>query len=106
MQISTLIASLKAIAGVEGIPCRSIVLSRTEFGSSGQSVYELDSKDSRVRFIGAGWLSSAITTGTYVTTATVGDIFEITYYGTGINLLTQPTATARSSSITISFLFT
>ena len=93
--------SLKAIAGVERIPCRSIALSRTEFGPAGQPVFELDSKDSRVRFIGSGWFSSNGVAGGYITTLTVGDILEITYYGTGLNILTQPTASNRSSSITI-----
>ncbi|CAB4125818.1 hypothetical protein UFOVP53_240 [uncultured Caudovirales phage] len=79
--------SLKAIAGVERIPCRSIVQSRTEFGSAGEPVYELDSKDSRIRFIGV-WTQTSAASGSQIYSASVVSYAEIIFYGTGLNLLT------------------
>lgn len=77
--------SLKAIAGVERVMCRSLSLIRDEFGVNGEPVYELDNKDSRFRFVGE-WLISA-TSGTVVYTTNISSFLEVTFYGTGLNNL-------------------
>lgn len=94
-------ASLKAIAGVERIPFRGITLIRTEFGSAGEPVWELESKDSRVRFVGAGWISSSTTHGNYQTTTSQVDYVELVFYGTGLNLLMGPVASSADFRATI-----
>jgi hypothetical protein len=78
--------SLKAIAGIERIPVRGIVQSRTEFGSVGEAVWELDSKDSRIRFVG-NWISANSANGNYITNNLATDYVEVTFYGTGLNYL-------------------
>ncbi len=79
-------ASLKAIAGVERVMTRSIVLSLKEFGSNGEQVFEIDSKDSRIRFVG-NWFQNSNAYGNYIHTNTVGDYVEVSFYGTGLNSL-------------------
>lgn len=79
--------NLKAIAGVERIMCRSIVQSRTEFGSNGEPVFELDSKESRIRFVGSAWISSNDVNGSKIYSNVIGDSVEVVFYGTGLNML-------------------
>ena len=80
--------SLKAVAGVERIMVRSANKLNTEYGPNGESVYEADNKDARIRFVGSGWAGSTSTNGTRATSGTVGDYVEITFYGTGLNFIT------------------
>lgn len=81
-------STLKAIAGVERIRTASINLLQNEFGASGERVWEADSKDARVRFVG-NWANLSGTTGSAPTTANIGDYIEIHFYGTGLNLVTR-----------------
>jgi hypothetical protein len=79
--------SLKAIAGVERIHVKGINRLQNEFGPNGEQVWEADNKDSRIRFVG-GWLNSSATYGSYIpSSASISDFLEITFYGTGLNLL-------------------
>jgi hypothetical protein len=80
--------SLKAIAGVERIHTKSILLLSNEFGSTNEQVHEIDTKDSRIRFVG-DWVNTSSTTGSGITTTTIGHYIEVTFYGTGFNLLTR-----------------
>lgn len=80
-------ASLKAIAGVERVMTRSLNLIRDEFGANGEPVYEVSSKETRLRLVGSGWSSISNTDGTRISSSTVGDFSEITFYGTGLNIL-------------------
>lgn len=92
--------SLKAIAGVERVTVRGLELLRSEFGGSGGPIYEASNKDSRIRF-GGMWSSASNAAGTGVITTTVGDYVEISFYGTGLNILTQLDSNARDNRATI-----
>lgn len=84
---ATIDNALKAIAGIERVVFKSTALIRNEFGSNGEQVFELDNKDSRVRFVGS-WTGITGSSGNITRTLTVGDYVEISFYGTGLNLLT------------------
>jgi hypothetical protein len=92
--------SLKAIMGVERVPFRSIALSRTEFGSAGEPVFELDNKDSRIRFVGSP-TQLADTNGTRIRLANTNDTVEISFYGTGLNLLSLNFGASLDFRITV-----
>jgi hypothetical protein len=79
---------LSALMGVVRVPFKGIKLLNKEFGASGEQVYELESKDSRVRFVGTGWAQlSDITYGNRVRSLLTNDYIEMTFYGTGLNIL-------------------
>lgn len=81
--------NLKASFGVERIHVKSINELNNEFGPNGEAVYEAQNKDARIRFVG-DWKNTSSTNGAYVGISTAADTFsfvEITFYGTGLNLL-------------------
>lgn len=94
--------SLKAIAGVERIHVRGINLLQNEFGPAGEQVFEADNKDSRIRFVG-GWSNTSGTSGPLAQTvgSVVGDFVEITYYGTGLNLIALSDTSTGDYRVTI-----
>jgi hypothetical protein len=80
--------NMKVSGGTERIDISSISLLDNEFGPGGEQVYEIQSKDSRIRLVG-GWDMGAGTNGVSAvnTSKIVTDFIEITFFGTGINLL-------------------
>lgn len=63
------------------------VLIPSEKGPNGESVFKALNDDlNRVRFVG-NWLNQITITGPRPESQTVGDFVEVTFYGTGINLL-------------------
>lgn len=92
--------SLKAIAGVERVHVKGINLLQNEFGPNGERVWEPENKDTRIRFVG-GWLSKNDPSGSRVETNTLNDYIEITFYGTGLNILTGFNAVALDHRVVI-----
>jgi hypothetical protein len=92
---------LQAVMGVERIPCRSINLLQKEFGVNGEQVWELESKDARVRFVGSGWVAVQDINGGRIQSASLTDFIEISYYGTGLNLLANYFSSSMSAFITV-----
>lgn len=92
-KIADLENNLKASFGVERVHTNSIIKKDKETGPNGEVVWELSNKDSRVRFVG-DWSSASATDGTYAN-AQPNAYIEITFYGTGLNLLTNINASAR-----------
>ena len=84
--------SLKAIAGVERVHVKGLNRLPNEFGPGGQPVFEADNKDARIRFIGPSWTNSSTTHGSIVFTNSTSEYLEITFYGTGLNLMFAPVA--------------
>jgi len=78
-----------------------------EFGSSGQPVFRVtNDTQNRVRLIGGGWtpfgsVPGASANGSGVYTNVVGDSVEITFYGTGLNLLLYLTNSARTFNVSV-----
>lgn len=92
--------SLKAIAGVERVMVKGLSLLQNEFGPNGERVFEADTKDARIRMVG-NWSSSASGSGTYVTSFSINDFVEITFYGTGINLVMYESSTVRDYRLSV-----
>jgi hypothetical protein len=89
--------SLKAIAGVERVMFgNTLNLLQNEFGPNGERVYSLGSGDSRFRAVGNWYNQSASTGGNLVvTTNTINDFVEITFYGTGLNAVMYESGSVR-----------
>lgn len=89
-KIADLESNLKASFGVERIHVSSLKKLTKEFGPNGETVFEPSNKDARIRFVG-GWESISNTSGTSIKTSGVftnpNDSIEVTFYGTGLNLL-------------------
>ncbi len=83
---------LQASMGVERVHFKGINLLQKEFGANGESVYELESKDTRIRFVGS-WFTINDTNGPGIKTITSNDYIEISFWGTGINLLSNQNGT-------------
>lgn len=81
--------SLKAIAGVEPIMCRGLNKLGNEFGPSGETVWEEESGDLRVRFVGNKWTMLDDSYGVKPWSTTSGEFIEVTFWGTGLTLLTN-----------------
>ena len=86
--------SLKAIAGVERVLTKRINLLGKELGPYGERVWELDNKDSRIRLVGT-WSVEDSANGVMIGSTVVGDFLEVTFYGTGLNILAFLNATVR-----------
>lgn len=81
-------ASLKCIMGNERIHVNSLRKLAKESGPNGEPVFEPDNGDARVRFVG-GWRSEFNSNGLWVNSEEINDYVEVTFYGTGLNLVTQ-----------------
>lgn len=100
--IPDLANDFRASLGIERIPVQQIMLLQNEFGPEGQPVYSaLNDTRGLIRFVGAGWINFQGVYGQFAYTTTVGDYFELTVYGTGLNFLTQINTDARDASVTI-----
>ncbi len=86
-QIPDLENNLKVSMGVERIAFNSISKLDNEFGPNGEEIFELDNKDKRVRFIGSTSMD-VTTSGMGISVSAGTDLnVEITFYGTGLNIL-------------------
>jgi hypothetical protein len=93
--------SLKAIAGVERIPVWMIKLLANETGPNGETV-QAPSDTSPIRFVGNGWANINTNIGSCIqATAANNQYLEITFYGTGLNILTIVNNFARDIRVTI-----
>lgn len=95
---------LQARMGINRIMTQDIQMIANESGGSNEVIWGVPSDVfGQIRFIGAGWVSQNGTFGVGDTfSLTVGDSVEITFYGTGLNILGYASSNvARSSSITV-----
>jgi hypothetical protein len=81
--------------GIERIMTNSIKLAVDEKGPNGERVWKLNNDEDRIRFVGSGWVNESDVNGQMPLSATVNDYVEITFYGTGLNMLMLVDATAR-----------
>lgn len=91
--------SIKGLLGIERIQFSGINL-LNEFGSNGEQVYEPDNKDSRIRFCG-GWINFSNAQGTGIYSSKINDYVEISFYGTGLNILVMGYTDSRNVRATI-----
>jgi hypothetical protein len=91
---------LQTVMGVERIPFRGINLLQKEFGANGEQVYELESKDARVRFVGSISMLNNVD-GFTVNLLNTSSFIEVSFYGTGINLGMYLSASAWDLRISV-----
>ncbi len=78
--------TLTPLLGIERVMTKGITVIPNEFGPNGEPVFEIANKESRIRFIGP-WNNETDVYGHYQSGS--ADAFtEVTFYGTGLNLLT------------------
>jgi hypothetical protein len=99
--IPDLANDFRASLGIERIPVQQIMLLQNEFGPNGEPVYAaLNDTRGLMRFVGS-WTASAGGFGNQVYSSTAGDYLEITFYGTGLNLLAYVDSAARVWTYTV-----
>lgn len=92
--------TLKPVFGNERVHNIAPVLVEGEKGPNGEKVFSNQDGDPRIRFIG-DWRSSNSGYGSRVTTPTDGQKAEITFYGTGLNMLYTGGITSRDLRISV-----
>lgn len=86
--IPDLSQDLKPRFGIERIMTQQLQLLQTEFGPSGQSVWSTPNDTlGQIRFVGSGWYDPNDVDNNRAFSSTVNDYVEITFYGTGLNML-------------------
>jgi hypothetical protein len=92
-QIPDIANDLKASLGIERIPVQQIYPIQDEFGPNGEPVWgALNDTRGLMRFVG-NWVSSLDTHGIRAGASIAGDYVEVTFYGTGLNVLSYCVAT-------------
>jgi len=92
---------LKVRMGIERIMTQQIYQLQNEFGSSGEPVWATPNDDrGQIRFVGS-WSNFNSSQGTFPIASSQNDFVEITFYGTGLNLLYSPDSTARDYRYTV-----
>ena len=92
---------LKVSFGIDRIMAQQVVQLQNEFGPNGQPVSSaVNDQFGSMRLVGA-WASNVSANGQFAYTTNVGDFVEITFYGTGLNLFTFLSSSARSASILV-----
>ena len=87
---------LKVKIGPERLMVQQIQRIQTEFGPSGQPVYgTFNDTFGQIRFVGF-WAGSINTNGSYIQSTVSTDYAEITFYGTGLNILTSTTSASET----------
>jgi len=95
--------TLRPAMGIERIHTKAKVLVANEKGANGEQVWKIQDGDDRVRFVGE-WGGSSNTHGQAITNpaSSSGDNYiEITFYGTGLNLLRLSTGNLRDIRISV-----
>lgn len=91
-------ANCKVVGPVERIVVNSLKEVPNESGPNGEIVYTSDKEDSRFRIFGE--VSTVFNAnGTHIKMNSMGDVIEITFFGTGINILTYLDTNDRSYDI-------
>lgn len=79
---------LRVSLGVERIAAQQLYRLQDEFGPSGEMVFGLANDTiNQFRFVGGSWTNINNASGLGVQTNNVNDYVEITFYGTGLNVL-------------------
>jgi hypothetical protein len=74
--------------GIERMHVQQIMRADGELGPAGELVWKpINDKFNQIRLVGNGWLNQVNGDGSFVLTQTTGEYVEITFYGTGLNVL-------------------
>jgi len=78
--------ALRPSGGIERVLTKQLRLIVNEKGPNGEAVWGINGDD-RIRFVG-NWSVTSSTSGAFIHSTTSGDFFEVTWFGTGFNILT------------------
>lgn len=93
--IPDLANDLRVSFGNERISTQGLVHLQNEFGANGEPVYAVLNDDrGLIRFVG-NWTPSSLLEGASIISNTSGSYLEVTFYGTGLNLLALPHSTGH-----------
>ena len=99
--IPDLSQDLKARMGIERISVQQIYQLQNEFGSSGEPVFAaLNDTFGQIRFVG-NWTNLVDNNGAYADTVINNNYVEITFYGTGLNLLFVHSSATRTLTYSV-----
>lgn len=90
---------LRPVFGVEPIMFKSLRYIKTEKSNSSGYVYGVNGEQ-RVRLVGS-WSMDNSNLGPHALSSVIGDYVEVTFYGTGLNLLLFQDGTARDFRVSI-----
>ena len=93
--------SLKSAMGIERVSITGINLLPKEFGPNGEPVYEASNKDPRFRFVGTWVANFNNSAGNPAHTSALNDFVEVTFYGTGLNFLTDFNSSSHDWRVTV-----
>lgn len=100
-KIPNIAADLRCNMGIDRIMTQQIVELQNEFGPNGERVFSaLNDDRGLIRFVG-GWSSQAAVSGQYALSSLAGDFAEITFYGTGLNLIDIVSSASASADWSI-----
>lgn len=92
---------MKPRMGIERIITQDINILQEEVGPNNQAVYGVvNDQFNRIRLVGS-WSQFTLISGTGFTTTTVGDYIEVTFYGTGLNILTNIDVPSRDLRVSV-----
>ena len=87
--------------GVERIQVQQIMRVDGEVGPAGEAVFKpVNDKFDQIRFVG-GWSNQNDSSAPRAQSTVIGDFCEITFYGTGLNILCYSDATNRAMTISV-----
>jgi len=100
--ITDLTKDLKVRMGIDRVIVQSIARLQNEFGPNGEPVFAAVNDDrGQIRFVGQWAIGNTTTNGVHPATSNVNDYVEVTFYGTGLNLLTVISNDARDSRVSV-----
>jgi hypothetical protein len=93
--------NLRAQMGIDRIVTQQIYATPNEYGPASEVVYAVvNDTAGQVRFIG-NWSATNTTNGNVITSTTTGDSVEVTFYGTGLNILDLAFSNAVYSDLAV-----
>lgn len=88
-KIPNIAEDLKVSFGIDRIMFHGLYFMPNEYGPNGEQVFGVMGDDrGLIRLLGAGWYEDNSSSGVSLF-GNSGDYFEITFYGTGLNILTE-----------------
>lgn len=94
--------NLSAHFGIERLSTRGLFEIQKEIEANGLRIFAVDGDDKgRIRCAGS-WSAVSSADGSFIRTATVGDYIEVTFLGTGLNLLSYVDSTQSGADFRVS----
>jgi hypothetical protein len=93
--------ALRPAMGSERIYFKNITQVMNEFGPNGERMWQNQDEEVRVRFGGHWFNVASLTGGQRIQPTVIGDFMEVTFWGTGLNLLAYSDTSGKDFRMTI-----